>query len=41
MDWTADGLFIATSYDHDAPFDEYDLLRQLNWGHQRDLHRAI
>ncbi|XP_051131828.1 beta-galactosidase-like [Andrographis paniculata] len=38
---TAAGLFIATSYDYDAPIDEYGLLNQPKWGHLRDLHRAI
>ncbi|KAE8715112.1 Beta-galactosidase [Hibiscus syriacus] len=35
------GPFIATSYDYDAPLDEYGLLRQPKWGHLKDLHRAI
>ncbi|KAJ4953530.1 hypothetical protein NE237_030362 [Protea cynaroides] len=38
---TAGGPFIATSYDYDAPIDEYGLLRQPKWGHLRDLHSAI
>ncbi|KAF7142336.1 hypothetical protein RHSIM_Rhsim05G0021700 [Rhododendron simsii] len=38
---TAAGLFIATSYDYDAPIDEYGLLREPKWGHLRDLHKAI
>ncbi|KAH6790117.1 beta galactosidase 1 [Perilla frutescens var. frutescens] len=38
---TAGGPFIATSYDYDAPLDEYGLLRQPKWGHVKDLHRAI
>ncbi|OAY36513.1 beta-galactosidase 1 [Manihot esculenta] len=38
---TAGGPFIATSYDYDAPIDEYGLLRQPKWGHLKDLHRAI
>jgi beta-galactosidase len=38
---TAPGLFIATSYDYDAPIDEYGLLNQPKWGHLRDLHKAI
>ncbi|KAF3655194.1 Beta-galactosidase [Capsicum annuum] len=38
---TAGGPFIATSYDYDAPVDEYGLLRQPKWGHLKDLHRAI
>ncbi|KAJ7951636.1 Beta-galactosidase [Quillaja saponaria] len=38
---TAGGPFIATSYDYDAPLDEYGLQRQPKWGHLKDLHRAI
>ncbi|XP_022966884.1 beta-galactosidase-like [Cucurbita maxima] len=38
---TAGGPFIATSYDYDAPIDEYGLLREPKWGHLRDLHKAI
>ncbi|XP_014516386.1 beta-galactosidase 1 [Vigna radiata var. radiata] len=38
---TAGGPFIATSYDYDAPLDEYGLARQPKWGHLKDLHRAI
>ncbi|XP_010534899.1 PREDICTED: beta-galactosidase 1 [Tarenaya hassleriana] len=38
---TAGGPFIATSYDYDAPLDEYGLERQPKWGHLKDLHRAI
>ncbi|XP_059633099.1 beta-galactosidase [Cornus florida] len=38
---TAGGLFIATSYDYDAPIDEYGLLREPKWSHLRDLHKAI
>ncbi|XP_051115873.1 beta-galactosidase-like [Andrographis paniculata] len=38
---TAGGPFITTSYDYDAPLDEYGLLREPKWGHLKDLHRAI
>ncbi|XP_028789776.1 beta-galactosidase 1-like [Neltuma alba] len=38
---TAGGPFIATSYDYDAPLDEYGMFRQPKWGHLKDLHRAI
>ncbi|CAI9114312.1 OLC1v1015007C6 [Oldenlandia corymbosa var. corymbosa] len=38
---TAGGPFIATSYDYDAPLDEYGLIQQPKWGHLKDLHRAI
>ncbi|CAA6662429.1 unnamed protein product [Spirodela intermedia] len=35
------GPFIATSYDYDAPIDEYGIIRQPKWGHLRDLHKTI
>ncbi|KAL0369676.1 UNVERIFIED_CONTAM: Beta-galactosidase 8 [Sesamum angustifolium] len=35
------GPFITTSYDYDAPIDEYGLLRQPKWGHLKDVHKAI
>nr|AYP70305.1 beta-galactosidase 2 [Actinidia deliciosa] len=38
---TAGGPLIATSYDYDAPIDEYGFIRQPKWGHLRDLHLAI
>ncbi|KAJ7955885.1 Beta-galactosidase [Quillaja saponaria] len=38
---TAGGPFIATSYDYNAPIDEFGLPREPKWGHLRDLHRAI
>ncbi|XP_051127758.1 beta-galactosidase 9 isoform X2 [Andrographis paniculata] len=38
---TAGGPNIITSYDYDAPIDEYGLLRQPKWGHLKDLHAAI
>ncbi|CAN1221977.1 Beta-galactosidase 8 [Linum grandiflorum] len=38
---TAGGPMIATSYDYDAPIDEYGFTRQPKWGHLRDLHQAI
>ncbi|KAK9287542.1 hypothetical protein L1049_015963 [Liquidambar formosana] len=38
---TAGGPFITTSYDYDAPIDEYGLIRQPKHGHLKDLHRAI
>ncbi|PIN14052.1 Beta-galactosidase [Handroanthus impetiginosus] len=38
---TAGGPFITTSYDYDAPIDEYGLLRQPKWGHLKDVHKAI
>ncbi|XP_061360009.1 beta-galactosidase 10 [Gastrolobium bilobum] len=38
---TAGGPFITTSYDYDAPIDEYGLPRLPKWGHLKELHRAI
>ncbi|KAK9140891.1 hypothetical protein Scep_010572 [Stephania cephalantha] len=38
---TSGGPFYTTSYDYDAPIDEYGLLRQPKWGHLKDLHAAI
>ncbi|KAL9146475.1 hypothetical protein ABFS82_13G112700 [Erythranthe guttata] len=38
---TAGGPLIATSYDYDAPINEYGLINQPKWGHLRDLHIAI
>ncbi|KAJ6805028.1 beta-galactosidase isoform X2 [Iris pallida] len=38
---TAGGPFITTSYDYDAPIDEYGLISEPKWGHLRDLHKAI
>uniref|UniRef100_A0A5B6ZDD3 Beta-galactosidase n=1 Tax=Davidia involucrata TaxID=16924 RepID=A0A5B6ZDD3_DAVIN len=38
---TAGGPFITTSYDYDAPIDEYGLIRQPKYGHLEELHRAI
>ncbi|GLT47818.1 hypothetical protein SLA2020_214800 [Shorea laevis] len=35
------GRFVATSYDYDAPIDEYGLVREPKWGHLRNLHKAI
>ncbi|CAN0905068.1 Beta-galactosidase 8 [Linum grandiflorum] len=35
------GPFIATSYDYDAPLDEYGLPKQPKWGHLKDLHKAL
>ncbi|KAK7257723.1 hypothetical protein RIF29_31901 [Crotalaria pallida] len=35
------GPFISTSYDYDAPIDEYGIIRQPKWGHLKDLHKAI
>nr|XP_043618612.1 beta-galactosidase 5-like [Erigeron canadensis] len=38
---TAGGPFITTSYDYDAPIDEYGLPRQPKYDHLKELHRAI
>lgn len=38
---TSGGPFIATSYDYDAPLDEYGFANQPKWGHLKDLHKAI
>ncbi|KAL8481118.1 hypothetical protein ACS0TY_027594 [Phlomoides rotata] len=38
---TAGGPNYITSYDYDAPIDEYGLLREPKWGHLKDLHAAI
>lgn len=38
---SAGGPFIATSYDYDAPLDEYGFPNQPKWGHLKDLHKAI
>ncbi|KAG8367243.1 hypothetical protein BUALT_Bualt16G0052300 [Buddleja alternifolia] len=35
------GLFVTTSYDFDAPLDEYGLPHETKWAHLRDLHKAI
>ncbi|KAK7367342.1 hypothetical protein VNO80_09353 [Phaseolus coccineus] len=38
---TAGGPFITTSYDYDAPLDEYGLIRQPKYGHLKELHKAM
>ncbi|KAK1433309.1 hypothetical protein QVD17_10219 [Tagetes erecta] len=38
---SAGGPFITTSYDYDAPLDEYGLIRQPKYGHLKELHKAI
>ncbi|KAH1224976.1 Beta-galactosidase 8 [Glycine max] len=35
------GPFVASSYDYDAPIDEYGFIRQPKWGHLKDVHKAI
>ncbi|XP_022843486.1 beta-galactosidase 10 [Olea europaea var. sylvestris] len=38
---TSGGPFITTSYDYNAPIDEYGLARCPKWGHLKELHRSI
>ncbi|XP_022966894.1 beta-galactosidase-like [Cucurbita maxima] len=38
---TSGGPFIATSYDFDAPIDEFGLVREPKWSHLKELHKAI
>ncbi|KAL4011804.1 hypothetical protein IC575_028867 [Cucumis melo] len=38
---TSGGPFITTSYDYDAPLDEYGSLNQPKWGHLKQLHASI
>ncbi|XP_029131066.1 beta-galactosidase 5 [Cajanus cajan] len=38
---SAGGPFVTTSYDYDAPIDEYGLIREPKYGHLKDLHKAI
>ncbi|XP_050232309.1 beta-galactosidase 3-like isoform X2 [Mercurialis annua] len=38
---TAGGPFITTSYDYDAPIDEYGLIREPKYSHLKNLHKAI
>nr|CAB3474964.1 unnamed protein product [Digitaria exilis] len=38
---TTGGPFITTSYDYDAPIDEYGLRRFPKWAHLRELHKSI
>ncbi|XP_071726484.1 beta-galactosidase 9 [Rutidosis leptorrhynchoides] len=38
---TSGGPNYVTSYDYDAPIDEYGLLSQPKWGHLKDVHAAI
>ncbi|KAK9937828.1 hypothetical protein M0R45_014596 [Rubus argutus] len=38
---SAGGPYITTSYDYDAPLDEYGNLNQPKWGHLKELHYHI
>ncbi|KAG7599608.1 Galactose-binding-like domain superfamily [Arabidopsis suecica] len=38
---TSGGPFITTSYDYDAPIDEYGLVQEPKYSHLKQLHQAI
>uniref|UniRef100_A0A6N2MA49 Beta-galactosidase n=1 Tax=Salix viminalis TaxID=40686 RepID=A0A6N2MA49_SALVM len=38
---SAGGPYITTSYDYDAPLDEYGNLNQPKWGHLKQLHDLL
>ncbi|XP_047322408.1 beta-galactosidase 3-like [Impatiens glandulifera] len=38
---TSGGQFVTTSYDYDAPIDEYGLTRDPKYSHLKELHKAI
>ncbi|PKA48233.1 Beta-galactosidase [Apostasia shenzhenica] len=38
---TTGGPYITTTYDYDAPLDEYGNIRQPKWGHLKELHLSI
>ncbi|KAK7380656.1 hypothetical protein VNO78_33171 [Psophocarpus tetragonolobus] len=38
---TAGGPYMTTSYDYDAPLDEYGNLNQPKWGHLKRLHEVL
>ncbi|KAL6884590.1 hypothetical protein ACP4OV_010526 [Aristida adscensionis] len=38
---TSGGPYITTSYDYDAPLDEYGNIRQPKYGHLKDLHSLL
>ncbi|KAJ9183730.1 hypothetical protein P3X46_007542 [Hevea brasiliensis] len=38
---TAGGPYITTSYDYDAPLDEFGNLNQPKWGHLKQLHEVL
>ncbi|KAG0484484.1 hypothetical protein HPP92_008563 [Vanilla planifolia] len=35
------GPYVTTTYDYDAPLDEYGNIRQPKWGHLKELHLSI
>ncbi|KAG4970256.1 hypothetical protein JHK82_035946 [Glycine max] len=41
FDRTAGGPYITTSYDYDAPLDEYGNIAQPKWGHLKELHNVL
>lgn len=41
FDRMAGGPYITTSYDYDAPLDEYGNLNQPKYGHLKQLHEAL
>ncbi|KAI3996224.1 hypothetical protein MKX01_026692 [Papaver californicum] len=38
---TAGGPYISTTYDYDAPLDEFGNLNQPKWGHLKELHQVL
>nr|KYP63346.1 Beta-galactosidase [Cajanus cajan] len=38
---TSGGPYITTSYDYDAPLDEFGNLNQPKWGHLKQLHEVL
>ncbi|KAI9192258.1 hypothetical protein LWI28_020101 [Acer negundo] len=38
---TSGGPYFTTSYDYDAPLDEYGNLNQPKWGHLKELHKVL
>ncbi|KAG9445408.1 hypothetical protein H6P81_016748 [Aristolochia fimbriata] len=38
---TSGGPYIVTSYDYDAPLDEYGNVKQPKWGHLKQLHETL
>ncbi|PKA48099.1 Beta-galactosidase 15 [Apostasia shenzhenica] len=38
---TSGGPYITTTYDYDAPLDEYGNIRQPKWGHLKELHQVV
>ncbi|RDY03088.1 hypothetical protein CR513_13361, partial [Mucuna pruriens] len=38
---TSGGPYITTTYDYDAPLDEYGNIAQPKWGHLKELHRVL